>query len=79
MQTTTRPERAQNSANAVPQLVLAARIEVDVVDLDVRDDADRGVGQQERTVALVGLEEEEVAARRLCAPLPLSFRSPPIR
>ena len=45
-----------------PELLLSARVEVHVIHLDVRDDADRRVRQQERAVALVGFEEEEVAA-----------------
>ena len=45
-------------------LVAAAGIEVDVVDVDVRDDPDRGTRQQERPVALVGLEHEQVPVAR---------------
>src|SRR4051794_16320952 len=45
-------------------LIAATRIEIDVVDVDVGDDADRRRSEQERAVALVGLEDERLAPPR---------------
>ena len=44
-----------------------AAVEVDVIQLDVGDDADRRTAKQERSVALVGLGDEQVARTRVGA------------
>ena len=52
---------ARERGERFDELIETTRVEIDMVELDVRDDPDRWFGEKEGTVALVGLEHEQVA------------------